>query len=205
MTKIKICGLTREQDAVYCLEKGADFLGFIFVPSTPRFIEPEKAAIIITKLKAHERKPTVVGVFRDASPDYVREIAALTGIDAVQLHGNETDAQIQEIGLPAIKAFRVGTELPDTSSHPSAEWLLFDTFDERIVGGTGRHFDWSLMGSYPREKPFFLAGGIRPDNVSTAISKVRPDVIDIASGVEAEPGIKDLGKIDELFERMNRT
>lgn len=204
MTKIKICGLTREQDAVYCLEKGADFLGFIFVPSTPRFIEPERVAAITMKLREMEKRPKLVGVFRDASPHYVREIAALTGLDAVQLHGSETDEQIREIGLPAIKAFRVGSELPDTGGHPSAEWMLFDTFDERRVGGTGRHFDWSLLANYPREKPFFLAGGITPDNVAAAISLVRPDVIDIASGVEAEPGIKDLGKIDELFERVNR-
>lgn len=202
MTKIKICGLTREQDAVYCLEKGADFLGFIFVPSSPRFIEPEKAAAITVKLREYVKRPTLVGVFRDASPEYVREIAELTGIDTVQLHGSETDEQIQAIGLPAIKAFRVGAELPDTGGHPSAEWVLFDTFDERRVGGTGRHFDWSLLAKYPRNKPFFLAGGIRPDNVAAAISLVRPDAIDIASGVESEPGIKDLAKLDELFERV---
>lgn len=204
MTKIKICGLTREQDALYCAEKGADYLGFIFVPSTPRFIEPEKAAAITTKIRERENRPRLVGVFRDASIDYMREIASLAGLDAVQLHGTETDEDIRAIGLPAIKTFRVGDTLPDTTSHPSAEWFLFDTFDERRIGGTGRRFDWSLLAVYPREKPFFVSGGLTPDSVAAAVSLVRPDGIDISSGLEAEPGIKDLARVDELFRRVKR-
>jgi phosphoribosylanthranilate isomerase len=204
MTKIKICGLTREQDALYCAEKGADYLGFIFVPSTPRFIEPERAAGITAKIREREQRPRLVGVFRDASIDYMREIASLAGLDAVQLHGTETDEDIRAIGLPAIKTFRVGDTLPDTTSHPSAEWFLFDTFDERRIGGTGRRFDWSLLNVYPREKPFFVSGGLTPSSVAAAVSLVRPDGIDISSGLEAEPGIKDLAKVDELFRRVKR-
>lgn len=204
MTKIKICGLTREQDALYCAEKGADYLGFIFVPSTPRFVEPEKAAAITSKIREREQRPRLVGVFRDASVDYIREIATLAGLDAVQLHGTETDEDIRAIGLPAIKTLRVGDALPDTTAHPSTEWFLFDTFDERRAGGTGRRFDWSLLAVYHREKPFFVSGGLTAESVGAAVSLVRPDGIDIASGVEAEPGIKDLGKIDELFRRVKR-
>lgn len=204
MTKIKICGLTREQDALLCADKGADFLGFIFEPSSPRFLEPERAAAITAKIRERETRPRLVGVFRDASPDYVREIATVAGLDMVQLHGTETDDDIRAIGIPAIKTFRVGDTLPDTTSHPGAEWFLFDTYEERRSGGTGRRFDWSLLAMYPRTKPFLLAGGINADNVAAAISLVRPDAIDVASGVEAEPGIKDPEKIEELFHRVRR-
>lgn len=204
MTKIKICGLTREQDVLLSAERGADFLGFIFVPSSPRFIQPEKAAEITGALRQRESRPKLVGVFRDASAEYIREIASLAGLDLVQLHGNETDDDAKAIGIPAIKTFRVGETLPDTTAHPHAEYFLFDTYEERRVGGTGRRFDWSLLAMYPRTKPFLLAGGITPDNVAAAISLVRPDVIDIASGVETEPGIKDAGKIETLFQRVRR-
>lgn len=204
MTKIKICGITRTEDALLATELGADFLGFIFVPSTPRFVEPERAAAIIHDVRQQQRAPRAIGVFRDASIDYISEIATLTGIDLVQLHGTETDEDIAELGLPAIKSFRVGDALPDTTSVPSAEWLLFDTYDERRAGGTGRRFDWSLLAMYPRTKPFFLAGGLGPDNVAGAISLVRPDAVDVSSGVEAEPGIKDPVKLRSLFDRVRR-
>jgi phosphoribosylanthranilate isomerase len=204
MTKIKICGLTREQDALLCADKGADFLGFIFEPSSPRFLEPERAAAITAKIRERETRPRIVGVFRDASPEYVREIAAVAGLDMVQLHGTETDDEIRAIGIPAIKTFRVGDTLPDTTSHPGAELFLFDTYEERRSGGTGRRFDWSLLAMYPRTKPFLLAGGLNAENVAAAISLVRPDAIDVASGVESEPGIKDPEKIEELFHRVRR-
>lgn len=141
MTQIKICGMTREEDALFAAEKGADYIGFIFVPSTPRYIEPERAAAIAAKVKDREKRPKIVGVFRDSSVEYIREVGLLVGVDLVQLHGSETDDDIRAIGIPAIKAFRVGDALPDTSAVPSADWLLFDTFDERRTGGTGRRFD----------------------------------------------------------------
>lgn len=205
MTQIKICGLTREEDALFAAEKGADYIGFIFVPSTPRYIEPERAADIAAKVKDREKRPKIVGVFRDSSVEYIREVGSLVGVDLVQLHGAETDEDIRAIGIPAIKAFRVGDALPDTTAVPSADWLLFDTFEERRSGGTGRRFDWSLLAVYPRTKPFFLAGGLGPDNIGAAISLVRPDGIDVSSGVEAAPGIKDHAKLERLFERVKRT
>src|SRR5437764_14411631 len=103
MTKIKICGITREDDAIFCAECGADFLGFIFVPSSPRHIEPENAAAIAARLRAIGKSPKIVGVFRDASADYVREISNVVGLDVVQLHGGESDDDIREIQVPAIK------------------------------------------------------------------------------------------------------
>ena len=204
MTKIKICGITREEDALFCAEQGADFTGFIFVPSTPRYVEPEKAAAIAAKVRERETRPKMVGVFRDASNDYIREIHNLVGFDVVQLHGGETDDAIRDLGIPAIKTLRVADTLPDTHAAPNAAWLLFDTFDERRAGGTGRRFDWSLLATYERSKPFFLSGGIDPENVVAAISLVRPDAIDLSSGVESAPGVKDHEKIARLFERVRR-
>ena len=205
MTKLKICGLTREEDALFAADHGADFLGFIFVPSTPRFIEPEKAAAIAQRVRENrENPPKIVGVFRDSSSEYVKEIAALVGLDMAQLHGNETDEDIRAMGMPVIKTFRVGDTLPDTTTYPTAAYLLFDTFDERRAGGTGRRFDWSLLALYPRSKPFFLSGGIGPDNVAAAISLVRPDGIDVSSSIESEPGVKDHDKMKQLFERVKR-
>jgi phosphoribosylanthranilate isomerase len=205
MTEIKICGLTRTEDALAAADAGADYIGFIFVPSTPRFIEPERAAEVTARLHEREKRPKVVGVFRDASADYIREIAALVGLDLAQLHGSEADHDIRALGIPAIKTFRIGDALPDTGAVPSAQWLLFDTFDERRGGGTGRRFDWSLLAMYGRTKPFFLSGGITPDNVAAAVSLVRPNAIDVSSGVESEPGIKDRGKIEKLLERVRRS
>jgi phosphoribosylanthranilate isomerase len=205
MTKLKICGLTREDDALFAADQGADFLGFIFVPTTPRFIEPERAAAIAGRIRENrENPPKIVGVFRDSSSEYVKEIAALVGLDAAQLHGNETDEDVQAMDMPVIKTFRVADTLPDTTAHPTAEWLLFDTFDERRPGGTGRRFDWSLLALYPRSKPFFLSGGIGPDNVAAAISLVRPDGIDLSSSIESEPGVKDHEKMRQFFERVKR-
>ncbi len=206
MTLIKICGITREQDALYCAARGVDFLGFIFVAESPRAVAPQRAAEIIAQVRRESQlPPKFVGVFRDASPDYIREVASTTGLDLVQMHGEECDDDLRAVGFPAIKACRVGSELPDTSAHPTAEWLLFDTRDDRRGGGTGRSFDWSLLAAYERSKPFFLSGGLTPENVGAAIALLRPDAIDLASGVEAEPGVKDCGRIDRLFERVRRT
>jgi phosphoribosylanthranilate isomerase len=205
MTKIKICGITNEDDALFCAGCGADFLGFIFVPSSPRHIEPEKAGAIATRLRESGHAPRFVGVFQDASPDYIREINKVAGLDLVQLHGTEDEYDISALGIPAIKTLHVGAMLPDTHATPTAAWLLFDTYDERRAGGTGKRFEWSLLATYDRSKPFFLSGGLTPDNVAAAITLVRPDAIDVASGVEASPGVKDQAKVARLFERVRRS
>jgi len=187
MTKVKICGITNIEDAQFCDEQGADFLGFNFVQSSPRFVQPEEAGRIQTRAKR-------VGVFRDQAPDEIRRVAKIAHLDFVQLHGSESEDDVREIALPVIKAFRVGDALPVVKT--SAEWVMFDS-----GGGTGRTFDWSLLKAY-REKRFFLAGGITPDNVAAAINAVHPDAIDVASGVESAPGIKDHEKVRTLIERV---
>jgi len=199
--KVKICGLTREEDAVFAAEQGADFLGMIFVPDSPRCIDVERAKSIRDAVGGRAK---LVGVFHDQPMSEIREMAQRAGLDFVQLHGHETDADIVEIGVPAFKTVSVGETLPDTKSYPHAEWILFDNRDHRGRGGTGQRFDWSLLALYERQKPFLLAGGITPDNAGAAISLVRPDALDIASGVESAPGIKDHAKIEKLMERVRR-
>jgi len=198
VTKVKICGITNAEDAQFCAEQGADFLGFVFVRSSPRYVDVWTAAAMPPLLKAAAQPPQsirFVGVFRDEEPSRIREIAAQVGLDFVQLHGSESEDDIEEIGLPVIRAFRVDGALPDTAT--SADWVMFDS-----GGGTGRTFDWSLLAKYPRTKPFFLAGGITPDNVAEAIRVVRPDAIDVASGVERAPGVKDHEKVRALIARV---
>ena len=202
MTKIKICGLTREEDALFAAERGADFLGFIFIPSSPRHVEPERVAAIAARVRESGHPAKIVGVFHEASADYLREIGALVGLDLFQLIGTESDDDIRDLVTPVIKTLRVADALPDTHMSPSAAWLLFDTYDERRIGGTGRRFDWSLLAKYERSKPFFVSGGLTPDNVVAAITLVRPDAIDVSSGVESAPGIKDHDKIGRLIERV---
>jgi phosphoribosylanthranilate isomerase len=204
MTKIKICGLTRVEDALCAADEGADFLGFIFIPESPRAMQAEAVAEIAARVREREKPPKIVGVFRDASVDYIREVGTTAGIDLAQLHGSESDEEIADLPFPAVKSIRVGDTLPDTHAAPTAAWLLFDTYDERRSGGTGRRFDWSLLAMYDRSKPFFLAGGINPENVVAAVTLVRPDAIDLASGVESEPGVKDHAKLKKLFERVRR-
>jgi phosphoribosylanthranilate isomerase len=135
-------------------------------------------------------------VFRDAEFGEIERVARVARLDLVQLHGSETDELVNRIALPVIKAFRVGDALPPIRT--AAEWVMFDS-----GGGTGRTFDWSRVSGY-RGKPFFLAGGITPENVVDAITTVRPDAIDLSSGVEAAPGIKDHDKMRKLFERVRR-
>lgn len=216
MTKIKICGITRADDAHMAAELGADFLGFIFVPDSPRYIDPKRAAKIIAQVQwsggkgtRHDGRPIeshplhCVGVFRDASVEEMKRISAIAGNEYLQLHGNEPDEAVRAVGKPVIKGVSVGETVPVVAT--SAEWLLFDTHDAQKVGGTGRTFDWSLLARVPRSKPFFLAGGITPDNVADAIRAVRPDAIDVASGVESAPGVKDQAKLRKLFDRVRET
>ena len=204
MTQIKICGLCRKEDALLAASLGADFIGFIFVAESPRYLEPMFASEIVQEVRGRRNAPKVVGVFRNERLENVRGIAQGVGLDYVQFQGNETDEDIQMVGFPAIKAIHVGNSAPLTDTHPSADWLLFDTFDPKRGGGTGRAFEWALLAGRRRSKPFMLAGGLNAENVAAAISAVRPDAIDVASGIESAPGIKDYGKLESLFESVRR-
>jgi phosphoribosylanthranilate isomerase len=204
MPKVKICGITREEDAILCADEGADFIGLIFVPESQRSVTVDRARSVASALRGHRSRPKIVGVFVNESPGAVNDIVEAVGLDLVQLHGDESDGVAEAIRVPVIKAVRVGKSLPAMSSHPSAAWLLFDTLDPRKHGGTGKRFDWSLLQGWHRDRPFFLSGGLTTEDIASAISQVRPDAIDVASGVESSPGIKDHDKVRRLFERLRR-
>lgn len=215
MTTIKICGITRLDDATLAAELGADFLGFIFVPGSPRYIDPKRAAKIISAVQwaggkgtRHDGRPIeshplhCVGVFRNASAEEIRRVSSIAGNEYVQLHGDEPDEVVRELGKPAIRSVAVGENIPVVAT--SAEWLLFDTHDAQQGGGTGRAFDWSLMTRVPRSKRFFLAGGLTPDNVAEAVRVVRPDGVDVSTGVESAPGVKDPNKLRKFFDQVRQ-
>ena len=197
MTKVKICGITNVEDALFCAEQGADFLGFIFVRESPRFVEPERALECgdrVAALKAAAGAAAVqrVGVFRDTPAEEIERIAKIARLDFVQWHGRDEIA----VSLPIIRAYRVSDAVPAVTT--AAEWVLFDS-----GGGTGRVFDWKLLDGF-RGKQFFLAGGLTPENVSEAIERVHPDAVDVASGVERAPGVKDHAKVSAFFRKVRR-
>jgi phosphoribosylanthranilate isomerase len=204
-TKIKICGITRLEDARFASGAMADYLGFIFVESSPRYIAPEKAAEIAGWVEG----PRCVGVFMNEKPGVVNARALESGMHMVQLHGDESPEVCSEIGFPVIKAFRIKPGMSQDGIlemirpyRDVTEYLLFDTWDAVSGGGTGKTFDWNILRRLSEDWPVILAGGITPDNVRRAIRTVSPAAVDVSSGVEASPGIKDFDLITELMDEI---
>lgn len=190
-TRVKICGITRVEDALAATTLGANYLGFVFVKDSPRYIDPVMARNITTALTTEAAPPhSRVGVFRNPSREEILRTIDVAQLDVIQIHGNFVD-----VDFPTIHAFQVQGSLPNTKTR--ADYVLFDT-----GGGTGRTFDWALLKNFPRTKPFFLAGGINPENVQEAIAKANPYAVDLATGVESSPGIKDRGKLKAFFEAL---
>lgn len=199
--RIKICGITNEEDAAAAVRAGADALGFIFYVGSPRCVEPGRAAEIVAGLP-----PFVVpvGVFVNAAAGDVDGICETAGIRVVQLHGDETPGFCGTLGRPVIKAFRVrdASWKSDAAAYPVGAVLL-DTYAEDRYGGTGTTFDWRLVEGSPHR--VILSGGLNPDNVAEAVRSVRPYGVDTGSGVEREPGRKDHEKIRAFVESARRT
>jgi phosphoribosylanthranilate isomerase len=202
MVKVKICGITNYEDALFAVESGADALGFIFADS-PRRILPEAAREIIRRLPPFIKS---VGVFVNEAPERITEIVSLCGIDLIQLHGKESPDVCAQFMPRVIKAIAVKDDsvLKDIPSYRgNVKGLLLDTYSEKMAGGVGKVFNWDLAIKI-REMgmPIILAGGLRPSNVVAAISIVRPYAIDVNSGVEERPGKKRHVLIKELFEKL---
>ena len=202
MVKIKICGITNLKDALLAAELGADALGFIFYPKSPRKVAPETARSIIAQLPPFV---AAVGVFVDEEAAVVRDLAARVHLDWVQLHGQESPEYCRDLGRKVIKGFRIQDEdslclLADYQG--AAQALLLDTYKKGQVGGTGEIFDWHLARQAKKFGPIILAGGLNPDNVAQAIEVARPDAVDTASGTEAAPGKKDPAKLRAFFEAV---
>lgn len=203
--KVKICGITTLEDARFVSGALADFIGFIFYPNSPRYIEPAKAGAIINWIEGPEK----VGVFVNQPLDDVNSIAKQTGIDIVQLHGTESPEYCSMIDLPVIKVFHVDDhtnpeELKKTIEPylNTVDYLLFDTKSEGVWGGTGKTFDWNILNHIARDAFIFLSGGLSSDNVKDAINQVKPNAVDLSSSLEKAPGLKDFDKIEEFFDVM---
>jgi phosphoribosylanthranilate isomerase len=196
---VKICGLTRLDDAEAAVEAGAGALGFVFWPGSPRFIDPYRARAIVATLP-----PFVVpvGVFVNQPAAHVKGVAALVHLGAVQLHGDEDPAYISGIRYPVIKAVSI-TSGADIDKWPRRATLLLDVHDPVNRGGTGRTIDWTAAAPIAAQRRALLAGGLTPDNVAEAVARVRPFGIDVSSGVERAPGIKDHARIHALFEALH--
>ena len=199
---IKICGITRREDAEAAVEAGAAALGFVFWPNSPRFIDPHRARAIVAALPP---LVTAVGVFVNQPPEYVNGVAALVRLGAVQLHGDETVADLMTLARPVLKAVAVAgsAEPAGLDAWPARVTLLLDVHDVERRGGTGRTIDWSVAAAIAARRRAVLAGGLTPENAVEAVERVRPFGIDVSSGVERSPGIKDHGRLRALFEALH--
>ncbi len=203
MTRIKICGITREQDVHAVANSSADALGLVFYAKSPRHVDLQQAAQLA---RAVPPFVTVVGLFVNPTVDYVREVLAQVALDVLQCHGEETPEFCAQFGKPYLKAIRVkpGVNLVECASrYASAQGLLLDAFVEGTQGGTGESFDWALIPP-DLQLPVILSGGLHAGNVAAAIAQVQPYAVDVSSGVEAAKGIKDAAKVAAFINEVRR-
>lgn len=198
-TFIKICGIRHAKDAEVAIAAGADALGFIFYRKSQRYIQPEDAALIISSLPTC---PMTVGVFVDEDPNLMQDIGKRVGLDALQLHGHESPEMCHRItGFKVFKAIRVSVsqDLIGASDYlPLVDKILFDSHVPGEQGGTGIHFDHHWLRAV--NHPYILAGGLNPDNVGTVMENLSPYGVDVSSGVEHAPGVKNHEKIRLFIE-----
>jgi phosphoribosylanthranilate isomerase len=194
---VKICGITRIEDAEAAVAAGAGAIGFVFWPKSPRFIDPYRARVIAAALPPFV---TAVGVFVNQPLDHVNGVASVARLGVVQLHGDETPAFAAAVSRPVLKAVTVHD---DIAMWPPRVRLLLDVHDPVAHGGTGRTIDWSAAAAIAARREVLLAGGLTADNVADAVGRVRPFGIDVSSGVERAPGIKDHQRLRALFEAVH--
>ena len=193
---IKVCGITRVSDALHAVQHGATALGFVFWPKSPRAITADRAADIIAALPSHV---TTVGVFVNEPIDGIRSAAERAHFTAVQLHGDEPPAYADALDWPVIRAVSV-SEIDLAADAWSRETaLLVDNIDPVRRGGTGSAVDWARAAGVAKTRKIVLAGGLTPENVATAIRAVHPFGVDVSSGVESAPGVKDLDKVTQFI------
>jgi phosphoribosylanthranilate isomerase len=201
-TRVKICGITRAQDAVEAIQQGADAIGLVFYPHSPRYVAPEQAAEIVNKIPAFV---SVVGLFVNAQPEEIQRILATVPLDILQFHGDETPSQCRQFSKPYMKAVRVKSDtnlVQCAADYADAKALLLDAFAEGVPGGTGQVFDWKLI---PQNLglPVVLAGGLNAENITQAILAVKPYAVDVSGGVEASKGIKDAAKVAAFMQGVS--
>lgn len=211
--RIKICGITQPDQGIAIARLGATALGFVCVPTSPRYLPPEQIRIIVERLygETGDRDPVErIGVFANAPLEVINQTVAIAGLTGVQLHGTESPAfclQVRETlpDVELIKALRVRT--PDSLTRAAnyqdtVDTFLLDAYHPSLLGGTGQTLNWEPLSHFCPQQPWLLAGGLTPDNVIDAIRQAHPHGIDLSSGVEQAPGNKDLAKVRLLFERL---
>jgi len=201
--RTKICGITRIEDALAAVAHGADAIGLVFYPNSPRAVSIQQASAIASSLPP---LVSVVGLFVDATPDEVRSVISGVRLDLLQFHGDETAAYCEQFNMPYIKAVAVkpGLDLlAYAAQFSAAKGLLLDAYQKGLAGGTGQVFDWKLIPAN-MSKPVILAGGLNADNVTQAISQVHPYAVDVSGGVEREKGIKDAASIAAFIKAVER-
>lgn len=192
--RVKICGITRAEDLQVACKAGADALGFVFYARSPRHLEIAQAAALVAQLPPFVQS---VGLFVDAEPAFVDAVLKAVPLDLLQFHGSEAPQQCRHHGRPYLKAVRMreGTDLVKyCADFDDARALLLDAYVPGVPGGTGERFDWDLIPT-GLSLPIVLSGGLAPDNVAQAVTAVRPWAVDVSSGVEAAPGIKDAARV----------
>ncbi len=202
-TRVKICGITRPEDGVWAGACGADAVGLVFYPPSPRAVDALQARRIVAALPPFV---SVVALFVDPEPDWVRRVLAALPVDLLQFHGDEPPEACEAFGRPYLKAvpMREGVDLPAVAHrYRSACGLLLDSFHEGLRGGTGVTFDWSRV---PRDLglPVVLAGGLDPGNVAEAVRAVRPYAVDVSGGVEVSKGVKDPARVRAFIREVDR-
>lgn len=198
---VKICGITNAEDALAAIDLGASAIGLNFVPSSARLLDVARARAIADAIHATKAKVQVVGVVADLSVDAMRALVVDAGLDCLQLHGDEAPETLSPLLPHAYKAVRIATA--DDAARAAAfpgDHILVDAKVEGALGGTGATFDWSLVESLAKTKKLTLAGGLTPANVAVAVRAVRPYCVDVASGVESSPGVKDREKMRAFIE-----
>ena len=200
MVRVKICGITNVEDAQVAVDAGADALGFVFYPPSPRCVTPERAGQIIRTLPPFV---TTVGLFVDAPAEAINSIAKQCGLDRIQLHGRETPDFCKALTRGVIKAFRIknAESLANLPSYRVSAYLLDAYVEGALPGGTGASFAWELVAQAKPHGPVILAGGLTPETVAEAILRVRPYGVDVSTGVERAPGLKDHRKVRAFVAR----
>ena len=199
MIPIKICGITSARDAHISIENGASAIGIIFYEYSPRNVSVECARGIVKHVNG--RVP-VIGVFVDENIQKVKSILSQVNLDILQLHGNESSQYCEQLNLPIIKVFRVGTAFDRSKLLDyNVSAFLFDTYKKGLPGGTGNHFDWKLISNLKIDTPIILSGGLTPSNILRGLEIVTPSGGDVNSGVETSPGQKNKEKLIQLFNK----
>jgi phosphoribosylanthranilate isomerase len=207
--RVKICGITQPIQGKTIASLGATALGFICVPSSPRYVTSEQIKAVIEQLPQQTDK---IGVFANSSKEQIAQTVAETGLTGVQLHGDEGKEFCQQLreSLPnveIIKALRIrnADDFDKANTYTKyVDTLLLDAYHPEQLGGTGKTLNWDSLQQFSPDCPWFLAGGLTPQNVLEALNKVNPNGIDLSSGVETAPGDKDLAKVGELFEKLRK-